>query len=58
MTWRTGRPVHNVVMGLGNPSSGQRVWIGISATPFSRAGEDKPSQVFATFHDITGQKKG
>jgi len=55
---KTGRPVHNVVMGLGNPSSGQRVWIGISATPFSRAGEDKPSQVFATFHDITGQKKG
>jgi two-component system CheB/CheR fusion protein len=54
---KTGRPVHDVVMGLSNPSSGQRVWISLSATPFFRAGEDQPSQVFAVFHDITGQKK-
>jgi hypothetical protein len=47
-----------VVMGVCNPSSGQRVWISVSATPFSRAGEEKPCQVFAVFHDITGQKKG
>jgi len=55
---KTDRPVHNAVMGLCSPSSGQRVWISVSATPFFRAGEDKPSQVFAVFHDITGQKKG
>jgi hypothetical protein len=46
-----------VTMGVSNPSSGRRVWLSISATPFFRAGEDKPSQVFAVFHDITGQKK-
>ena len=46
---KTGGPVHNVVMGLSNPSSGERVLDQRQRHAFFRAGEDQPSQVFAYF---------
>ena len=48
----------NVVMGMFNPCSGERIWIRTTATPFRRPGEERPSQVFSVFEDITGQRQG
>ena len=40
-------------MGLLNPSSQQRVWIKVNATPVVLPGEEKPSHVYMIFHEIT-----
>ena len=48
----TGRPVEDVVMGILNPLSQQRVWINVSATPVVLPGEEKPSHVYMIFRDI------
>ena len=49
---RTGKPAHNVVMGLHLPDRSQR-WININAEPIFHHGEAKPYAVVATFGDIT-----
>jgi two-component system CheB/CheR fusion protein len=49
----TGAPAENVVMGILNPSSHQRVWINMNATPVTLPGEERPSHVYVIFHDIT-----
>jgi PAS domain S-box-containing protein len=49
----TGKPVENVVMGVFNHSSRQRVWIRLSVTPILLQGEDRPSHMHMIFHDIT-----
>lgn len=50
---RTGRAVHDVVMGLFNPRSRSRVWINVNAIPQFRPGETIPYSVYATFEDVT-----
>jgi len=50
---RTGQPVSDVVMGVSNPQRDQIRWLHVSAVPLFRTGEEKPSQVFTTFSDIT-----
>jgi PAS domain S-box-containing protein len=54
---QTGREVSGVVMGILNPKTDGCRWIGVHATPLYRPGEDRPHQVYTTFHDITEQKR-
>jgi PAS domain S-box-containing protein len=50
---RTGKPVHNVVVGIFNPSRESYRWILVNATPQFRGGDTEPFQVYTTFEDIT-----
>jgi PAS domain S-box-containing protein len=50
---KTGKEVRNAVMGVFHPDKEKHVWININAVPQFRPGEDKPSQVYTTFEDIT-----
>jgi PAS domain S-box-containing protein len=52
---KTGKPVHNQIMGVYHPISDSYVWILVSAEPIFKDGEVKPIEVFATFTDITNQ---
>lgn len=53
-TLRTGKAVHDVVMGLYNPDLGAQTWINICATPLRDGGDDGPLQgVYSVFEDIT-----
>jgi transcriptional regulator with PAS, ATPase and Fis domain len=54
---KTGKPVRNVIMGVYNPPLNDHCWINITAMPLFREGEKTPFQVYATFEDITQQKK-
>jgi two-component system cell cycle sensor histidine kinase/response regulator CckA len=51
----TGRPVHNVVIGLTRPSAGDRVWLLLNAVP--RFTEGKVTQVICSFSDITERRR-
>ncbi|MZP30432.1 PAS domain S-box protein [Heliobacterium undosum] len=53
---RTGKPCHNVVMGVHKPN-GEMSWILINAEPLFRPGEGEPFRVVATFTDITERRK-
>jgi PAS domain S-box-containing protein len=53
---RTGKEIHNVMMGVFNPDRGAYRWIIIDAVPLFRPGEHHPYQVYATFTDITALK--
>lgn len=53
----TGQEQRGVTMGVHNPVRQERRWIRIHAVPQFRPGEAKPFQVFATFDDITDQKR-
>lgn len=54
---RTGMEVRNKVMGVFNPQTEDYRWINVHAVPQFRPGESDPYQVYATFDDITEQKK-
>jgi len=54
---RTGQAVEDVVMGVFNPQLTETRWIRVSAAPLFRQGEAHPSQVMATFVDITDQRQ-
>lgn len=54
---RTGQPVRNVVMGVRQGADGSLRWILVSATPQFHPGESEPFQVYASFTDITENKK-
>jgi PAS domain S-box-containing protein len=54
---RTGRRVQHVVMGVFNPAVGDYRWILLDATPLVRPGENRPYQVYTTFHDVTERKR-
>ncbi len=54
---RTGKEVHNVVMGYYNPALESVRWVNVSATPQFLPGEDLPYQVYSTLEDITQQKQ-
>jgi PAS domain S-box-containing protein len=53
---KTGMPVKDVVAGIFNPRTKERVWAVINATPQFRQGEARPYRVFVTLHDITSLK--
>ncbi len=52
---RTGRPVRDVVMGIGHAATAEHRWINVTATPLIRPGESRPSHVYTTFDDITAR---
>ncbi len=54
---RTGKKVHDVVMGVYNPREKCYRWISIYAVPVIRTGEDQPYQVYTVFEDITESKR-
>lgn len=54
---KTGKKVVNVEMGVYHPETQKYEWILVSAEPEFREGESKPWRVFATFTDISLQKK-
>ena len=54
---KTGKPVHNVVMGVLNPKEGAYRWICVDAMPQFHPGEKRPHGVFTTCNDITERKK-
>jgi PAS domain S-box-containing protein len=54
---RTGKPVHDTIMGVFHPSLNEYRWILINAVPECRPGEMKPHQAYSTFTDITESKR-
>ena len=54
---RTGQPLSGVVMGVFNPKVNAYRWISIDAVPVFRPGENRPSEVYAVFEDITDRKR-
>lgn len=54
---KTGKEVHNVLMGIFNPREKDYRWANVSASPQFRDGEEKPFQVFATLEDITERRQ-
>jgi PAS domain S-box-containing protein len=53
---RTGQTVRNVVMRIYDPQHDKFRWIEIDAVPLTEAGQEKPSQVYTIFSDITERK--
>jgi len=53
----TGQPVEGVVMGVYRPDRSDHVWLLVSAMPEFRPGEQRPWRVFASFADITAQRR-
>ena len=53
---RTGKPQHDVVMGLHLPDGTER-WIAINAAPLFRGGDARPHAAVSTFVDITERKR-
>ncbi len=54
---KTGKKVKGVIMGVYNPLKNDTTWINITAVPRFKDEEETPFQVYATFQDITDQKK-
>jgi PAS domain S-box-containing protein len=54
---KSGKEVHDVVMGVFNPLYNEYRWININAVPQFRPGESTPYQVYTTFEDITQRKQ-
>ncbi len=52
---QTGKPVHNVVMGINSPSVNHTVWININVNPIFKEGSTELDYVYSTFDDITKQ---
>ena len=52
---RTGQPVTAAVMGVHHSSLGQTRWIRVNAIPLFEPGAASPTQVYATFNDITAR---
>jgi PAS domain S-box-containing protein len=54
---RTGRESRDVVMGVYNPREMDYRWINVRAMPLFRSEDDKPSQVYIIFDDITERRR-
>lgn len=54
---QTGKPVHDVIMGIFNPDAETYRWINIQAVPLFDHGSPEPNMVYALFDDITERKK-
>jgi PAS domain S-box-containing protein len=54
---KTGREVHDVVIGVFNPNSNEHRWINLNCVPQFKPGEAKPHQVYSTFDDVTEPRK-
>ena len=56
VTLRTGKPCHDVIMGVQRPE-GALVWISIETQPLFGGDGDRPRAVVASFADITERKR-
>ncbi|NJK94480.1 MAG: PAS domain S-box protein [Bacteroidales bacterium] len=54
---RTGKAIKDVIMGIFIPEIESYHWININSKPLFQKNETKPYQVYATFEDITFQRK-
>ena len=54
-TLDSGRPQYGMVLGLADPSQGQR-WLSVNTQPLIKEGEANPYAVVASFQDITKLK--
>ncbi len=54
---RTGKPFGPFLMGVYQPKIDDTVWLSINAIPLFRPGESSPYQVYATFQDITAERR-
>ncbi len=54
---RTGKPFGPFLMGVYQPQFDDTVWLSINATPLFRPGESAPYQVYATFQDVTAERR-
>jgi two-component system, chemotaxis family, CheB/CheR fusion protein len=54
---RTGRKEGPVVRGVFHPGKNAYIWLSITAVPQFKPGESTPSQVYATFEDITEKRQ-
>jgi two-component system CheB/CheR fusion protein len=54
---RTGRKEGPVVRGVFHPGKNAHIWLSITAMPQFKPGESMPSQVYATFEDITEKRQ-
>ena len=54
---RTGKPVERFIMGVMKPQENAHTWISVTAIPLFQPGDTKPFQVYATFDDITAQRR-
>jgi PAS domain S-box-containing protein len=57
VTLRTGKPLHNVVMGVFHPTTGQYRWIVINSEPIIDAKTKKVTAAVTTFIDISKRKE-
>jgi PAS domain S-box-containing protein len=57
MALRTGKPVHEVVMGVFHPGHQAHRWLLVNAVPEFLPGEVRPRRVYTTFSDITERKR-
>ena len=53
---RTGRPCHNVLIGLHLPDGSKR-WLNVNSEPMIKEGENRPYAVVTSFSDITERKQ-
>jgi PAS domain S-box-containing protein len=53
ISFKTGKPVNDVIMGVFNPIVQDYIWIKINSIPKFLNGEDKPYIVVTTFEDIS-----
>ncbi len=53
----TGKPVEGVTMGIYHPQREDYVWLLVSAIPEFREGQPRPWRVFASFVDISAQRR-
>ncbi|MDD4968292.1 MAG: PAS domain S-box protein [Paludibacter sp.] len=54
---RTGESLQKVIMGVFNPTMDEYRWISINSVPLFRTGNEKPSEVYTIFEDITNGKR-
>ena len=54
---KTGKPLHDQLMGVCFQNEKEYRWITVSAMPQFKPGENKPYQVFVTFNDVTEHKR-
>lgn len=54
---RTGEPFGPFTMGVIHAGTDDYVWLSINAIPLFQEGEAKPHMVYATFQDITAERK-
>jgi two-component system cell cycle sensor histidine kinase/response regulator CckA len=56
VTLRTGKPCHNVIMGVYKPDD-TLTWISVNSQPVFQPDAEKPYAVVSSFHDITEYRK-